>query len=88
MGEQEHKCSVSAAFGTPEPEHFVEKFKTLVERVGEAEKEEILRIVTDAYLMAVEDCREHWHQYAGPVGMWGLKKLYDTVEPDHNLVFH
>ncbi|MFH0978328.1 MAG: hypothetical protein V1837_03415 [Candidatus Woesearchaeota archaeon] len=88
MEQQNLMTHINVAIQTPEPEDLVKKFKTLAERICPEEQEELFRLVTGSYLLAVKDCTEHLHYYTGPVGMWGLKKLWDNVKPGHNIVFY
>ena len=83
------KWHVNAKFVTQTAETCVRKVQALITKVGGSYKEEILEVARDMYLLAIEDCKSTPRQQSIlPVAMWGLKDVYDTLEPNHNLAFY
>ena len=82
------QCHIEIFHQYKDPEDCLKRFQELSEKLTTDDREGLLQLATKMYLLGIEDARNQWGNHIGSVGMWGLKHLYDKIEPNHNLVFY
>lgn len=91
--EENVKWDIRTIRDTPTEESCTKRFEGILKKVGEEHKESLLALVTEYYLLGIEDYHRHerlckyWESRAGPLVMDSLKGLYDKVSPGHRYVF-